>query len=131
MGEVAGQFVAPVGRIATDQHRAGQGGRAHPEHVLGDVVEQQGHVERSGLPEGLQHGGPVGLGSHDLVVGPAAIGEEQARPVVAGPLADQLVDGLHRFPLVSPSTVGAFAPVEGKLGTNLEHVAIYQSPVLP
>ena len=44
-------------------------------------------------------GGPLGLGRHHLVVGPRPVGEGQPDPVVAGPPPDQLVDGLHRFPL--------------------------------
>jgi hypothetical protein len=39
VGEVAGQLVAPVGRVPPDQHRSGEGGGSHPEHVLGDVVQ--------------------------------------------------------------------------------------------
>ena len=140
--EVPGQLVAPVGGVGPDQHRAGQGGRPHPEHVLGDVVQQQGDVERPRSPERGQDGGPGGLGLDHLVVRPGAVDEQQARPVVADPLADQLVDGLHRFPLVAgrgarrwtcrrQATVGPIAHLGGELGTNLEHVAIYQACVLP
>ena len=51
MGEVPGQFVTPVGRIAPDEGGTGQRGPAHPEHVLGDVVEEERDVERPGLPQ--------------------------------------------------------------------------------
>jgi hypothetical protein len=130
MGEVPGQFVTPVGRIAPDQGGTGQRGPAHPQHVLGDVVEEERDVERPGLPQRGQQRGPLPLGRDDLVVGPGAVGEGHRHPVVARALSDQIVDGEHCFPLDLWPTVGEDGRCGQLPGTNLEHVAIYQIAVL-
>ena len=104
VGQVAGELVAPVGGIAPDDDGPGQGGAPHPEDVLRHVVHEQGDVERPRLPERQQQRGPLGLGPDDLGVGPRAVGERQSDAGVALPVADELVDGLQRFPLESEPT---------------------------
>ena len=138
VGEVAGQFVAPVGGVAADDDGAGQGCGTHPEYVLGHVVHEQGHMERARGSERCQNRGAFGLRPDHVIVGPGPFAEHQARPMIAGPLTNQHVDGLHRFPLVGArrschrrANRRSIALPAGELGTNLEHVAIYQSPVLP
>jgi len=100
VGQVAGQLLAPVGGVAADDHGAGQGGPAHPEHELRHVVHEQRHVERARATEREQEGGALGLGPDDLGVGPGAVGEGQADPVVALTVADQLLDRVQRSPWV-------------------------------
>ena len=55
-----------------------------------------------------QDGGPLGLGPDHLVVGPGPVAEGEPHPVVARPPPDQLVDGLHCFPLVVPVRARSF-----------------------
>ncbi len=73
VGEVTGELVAPVGRIPAHHDRPGQRRPAHPEHVLGHVVHQQGHVEGARAAEAEQQGRPLGLGPDHVGVGPGAV----------------------------------------------------------
>ena len=59
VGEVAGQLVAPVGRVAADHHRAGERRAPDPEHELGDVVEEQRDVEGAGAAQRARAGPPA------------------------------------------------------------------------
>ena len=68
-----------------DDHRAGQLGTAHPEDVLGDVVEQQRHMEGTRPAQCEEGCGPGGLSLDDLTVSPGSAFEVEARPVVRPP----------------------------------------------
>ncbi len=109
VGEVAGQLVAPVGRVAADHHRAGERRAPEPEHELGDVVEEQRDVEGARATQRAEEGRTPRLLAEDLVVGPGAVGEPEAGPLVAGLVAEQLVDGRHQ----GPPAAGTDGPVRG------------------
>ena len=80
VGQVAGQLVAAVRRVPTDDDRAGQRGGLQPEDVFRDVVEQHRHVERPRpAPIGQPGGADRGLGD-DLGVRVRAVGGRQPRP---------------------------------------------------
>ena len=82
VGEVAGELVAPVGRVAADHDGPGQCRAPHPEDVLRHVVHEQGDVEGSGPPQRQQQCGALGLCPDDFGVGPRAVRERQADPAV-------------------------------------------------
>ena len=109
VGEVAGQFVAPMGRIPADRHRTGERSAPEPEHELGDVVEEQRDVEGAGPTQRAEQSRSPRLLAEDLVVGPGAVGEPEAGPLVAGLLAEQLIDGRHH----GPPAAGTDGPVRG------------------
>ena len=89
-------------------------------------------MEGTRLAQFEQQSGPFGLLTDDLSVCPCAVGEGEPDAGVTGPVADQLLDRVHEAPLGEWSTgestpkVGAQGPLAEDLGTNLEHVAIYQ-----
>src|ERR1700733_14554049 len=89
MGEVARQLLAAMGGVGADNDGAAQLGPAHPEDVLGDVVEEEGDMERSRSTQALEGGGPGGLGAHDGSMGPRAVLEEEADAVIRLTGADQ------------------------------------------
>ena len=88
MRQVAGELVAPMGRVGPDDHRAHQRGRLEPEDELGDVVEQHGHVERAVDPLGPEPGRPLGRPGHHLGVGQAQLARHETEMVVVGPFED-------------------------------------------
>jgi len=95
MGQVPGQLVTSMGGVAADHHRAGEGRPSHPEHVLGDIVEQQSDVERTRLAQRGQRRRPLGLRRGHLGVGPRSILVGETDVVVPGAVSDQSVNGLH------------------------------------
>ena len=96
MRQVAGQLVAPMGRVGPDDHGAHQRGRLEPEDELGDVVEQHGHVEGAVDPLGPEPGRPLGGPGHHLGVGQAQLARHETEVVVVGPLEDGPGDRLGR-----------------------------------
>ncbi len=86
--QVAGQFVAPMGRIGPDDHGAHQRGGLQPEDELGDVVEQHGHVERSVDPVRPEPGRPLGRPAHHVGVGQPEVARHETQMVVVRPGQD-------------------------------------------
>ena len=142
VGEVAGQLVAPVRGLPPTMTAPARAAAPIQKTYSGTLSSSSATWKGPGSAERRQHGGPLGLGHHDLAMGPGAVGEGEAQTVVAGPQPDELVDGLHRFPLgragrsgwrpavAADSRCKSARPGTGS-GTNLEHVAIYQTAVLP
>ena len=68
MREVAGQLVAPMGRVGPDHDRTHQCSRLEPKDELGDVVEQDGDVEGALDPLCPEPRGPLGCPGHHVGV---------------------------------------------------------------
>ncbi|MCZ7525425.1 MAG: hypothetical protein M5U14_02970 [Acidimicrobiia bacterium] len=87
---VAQQVLAPARVVEADDGRAGERGTAEGEQVLGDVVEEHGHVPGTSLGEEREEevGPPARLGDV-LAVGPDPLAEPDRRAV-----ADPRVGGV-------------------------------------
>ncbi len=86
--EVAGQLVAPMGRVGPDDHGAHRRGRFEPEDEFGNVVEQHGHVKGAVHPLRPEPGRPLRRPRHHLGMGQAQFARDKAEMVVVGPSQD-------------------------------------------
>jgi len=99
--EVAGQLVAPVGRVRPDHHRADEGGRLEPEDELGNVVEQHGHVEGAVDPLRPEPSRALSRPGHHFGVGQPELAGQEAEPVVVRQLEDGPGNRLGRWEAVA------------------------------
>ena len=87
--DVAGQLLPSAGGVDPHHRRPGQGRRAQPEQVLGDVVEQHPHVEGAGTAQSHRHRRPPFALGHHLAPGPCVVAEQQADSVVVAASGQQ------------------------------------------
>ena len=106
VADVAGQLLAPAGGVDADDDPLAQRRRAEEEHVLGNVVEQHADVPAR-QREAVEPGGTRARLPHHLAPRPPPVVGDQARVVVAGPLAEQGRDRLSASSGLRPGPIGA------------------------